>query len=334
MWFLVFICAATAVGGVPVHPTQEASGHSTDNMTVTSTLDVSKPATTAALQVDVIPLNRTQNGTSPAAGNVTSMLEPQRDSAETLEDSQENKILDEGDILIPEDRNAVESLWVDAVMPYTISSELAHREVDILSAFKMISDVSCIRFRPHTIELNYLTIKDGKGCASFVGCQGGVQPVYFGPTCGVGNLCHEIIHALGLHHEHSRRDRDQHITVQWQNIKAGKGRYFKVKRGNTLNLPYDHNSIMHYGPLFFSKDGGPTVLSKQSGVHMGQRTHLSDLDIEKLNKLYHCGNYVITTRLITLFSVSVQAGGKRSNNTQTLLLGSTLNSYSCFASRL
>ncbi|KAK9531250.1 hypothetical protein VZT92_010685 [Zoarces viviparus] len=124
MWFLVFICVATAVGGVPVHPTQEASSHCT---------------------VDVIPLNHTQNGTSPAAGNVTSMLEPQWDSAETLEDFQGNKIVDEGDILIPEDRNAVKSLWVDAVVPYTINSELAHRKVDVLSACKMISDVSCIR---------------------------------------------------------------------------------------------------------------------------------------------------------------------------------------------
>ncbi|XP_068564333.1 hatching enzyme 1.2-like [Cebidichthys violaceus] len=271
MWFLVFICTATAVGGVPVHPTQEASSHSTDNITVTSTLDVSKPAPTAALQ-----------------GNGTSMLEPQRVSAETLEDFQEKKNVDEGDILIPEDRNAVETLWSDAVVPYTISSELAHRKANILSAFKMISDVTCIRFRPYTTELNYVNIRNGRGCASYVGCQGGDQSLYFGPTCGIGNLCHEIIHALGLHHEHSRNDRDWHVTVQWQNIKAGKERYFKVKRGNTLNLPYDLDSIMHYGPYYFTQDGSPTLLSKQGGVTMGQRTHLSNLDIQKLNKLYHC----------------------------------------------
>lgn len=40
---------------------------------------------------------------------------------------------------------------------------------------------------------------------------------------------------------------------------------------------------------FFSKDGGPTVLPKQGGEQMGQRTHLSHLDIERLNRLYHCG---------------------------------------------
>ena len=29
---------------------------------------------------------------------------------------------------------------------------------------------------------------------------------------------HEIMHALGFWHEHARRDRDDHITVQEENI--------------------------------------------------------------------------------------------------------------------
>lgn len=59
-------------------------------------------------------------------------------------------------------------------------------------------------------------------CASFVGCRGGDQPLYISKSCSVGNLGHEIIHTLGLHHEHTRKDRDQYITVQWQNIMPGK----------------------------------------------------------------------------------------------------------------
>lgn len=64
-------------------------------------------------------------------------------------------------------------------------------------------------------------------CASFVGCRGGDQPVYFSSTCSVGNLCHELIHALGLHHEHTREDRDHYVTVQWQSIMPGNSLYDK-----------------------------------------------------------------------------------------------------------
>ncbi|XP_056284827.1 zinc metalloproteinase nas-4-like [Pseudoliparis swirei] len=218
------------------------------------------------------------------------MLEQQQTSAEELEDNQN---VEEGDMLtlFQEDRNAVQTVWSDAIMPYTISDALADRKDNILAAFKMISDVSCIRFVPHTTEFNVLNIEDGKGCASFVGCQGGDQPLYYSSKCRVGNLCHELIHALGLHHEHTREDRDEHITVQWENIVPGKESNFKVQQGNTQNLPYDINSIMHYGPYFFSQDGSQTVVPKQSGADMGQRTHLSDLDIKRLNKLYHCGKF-------------------------------------------
>ncbi|XP_037305560.2 zinc metalloproteinase nas-15-like [Pungitius pungitius] len=205
-----------------------------------------------------------------------------------LIDIQENRIIEEGDILISGDRNAVQNLWLDAIVPYTISSEQAHRKSDILAAFKMISDASCIRFEPHTSELNYIKFVEGNGCASFVGCQGGPQSVFIGDTCSKGNICHEILHALGLHHEHTRKDRDQYVTVKWENVTPGKQGNFKMVSGNTLNLKYDLDSIMHYGKYYFSKDGSPTMLPKQSAPHIGQRTHLSKLDMERLNLLYHC----------------------------------------------
>ncbi|KAM3860879.1 zinc metalloproteinase nas-4-like [Diretmus argenteus] len=192
-----------------------------------------------------------------------------------------------------EDRNAVESLWSEACVPYTIDPRLADRKANIFAAFKMISDVTCIRFREHTTELNYLRILKGRGCASYVGCSGGDQPLHYSPSCTMGNLCHEIIHALGLHHEHTRPDRDQHISVQWQNIMSRRQKNFKVKYGNTMNLPYDINSIMHYGQFFFTADKySPTIVARHGPGQMGQRTHLSPLDIRKINKLYHCDERV------------------------------------------
>lgn len=43
----------------------------------------------------------------------------------------------------------------------------ADRESDILKAFKMISNSTCIRFKPHTTEFNYLEFRLGKGWGIF-----------------------------------------------------------------------------------------------------------------------------------------------------------------------
>lgn len=59
-------------------------------------------------------------------------------------------------------------------------------------------------------------------CASYVGFIGGEQEVFVGPRCALGNIVHEILHALGFHHEHTRTDRGQYITVLSQNIMNGK----------------------------------------------------------------------------------------------------------------
>ncbi|XP_028461546.1 astacin [Perca flavescens] len=274
MRLLIVVCVLTVVGGVPINPTQEATSHA---------------------PVSVVPSNNTQNviTSSHATGGVAVMPGPQQYAAETLEELEGDVIVHEGDIVMSDDRNAVESIWSDAIVPYTIGNELAPYELKILSAFNMISDVTCIRFIQRTTESNYLLFTSGTGCASYVGCQGGVQLLYYSKSCSLGNLCHEIIHALGLHHEHTREDRDHYISVQEQNIIPGREKNFMVKHGNTMNLPYDLESIMHYGEYFFSVNGSPTVLSKQNEVLMGQRTHLSNLDILKLNKLYKCeeGNH-------------------------------------------
>ena len=32
---------------------------------------------------------------------------------------------------------------------------------------------------------------------------------------------HEFLHALGFHHEHMRADRDDDVTIHWDNIEPG-----------------------------------------------------------------------------------------------------------------
>ena len=48
------------------------------------------------------------------------------------------------------------------------------------------------------------------------------QVVSIGHRCDrLGIIEHEIMHCLGLHHEQSRYDRDDHITIKWDNIRDG-----------------------------------------------------------------------------------------------------------------
>ncbi|XP_003971542.2 low choriolytic enzyme isoform X1 [Takifugu rubripes] len=279
MWLLVFICIWTA-GCVPINQNQEVRPSVSVGEILNGTLYVESPAA-----VGEISFNVTQNKTTSTLGSV---LVPGFASPETIADFSNELAADEGDILLSENRNALKNVWGDATVPYVIDQSLAHRKTEIQEAFKKISDSSCIRFVSHSTEFSYLKLLGGLGCASYVGCQGGEQKLYFPTSCTVGNLCHEIMHALGLHHEHTREDRDQYVTIEWEHILKGKENNFSIKKGNTLNLPYDLKSIMHYGEFFFSKDGKRTLSPKTSERDIGQREHLSKLDIQRLNKLYHC----------------------------------------------
>lgn len=69
-------------------------------------------------------------------------------------------------------------------------------------------------------------------CWSYVGRRGGRQDLSLRPPdpdgkkchclCDVGRTLHEVMHALGFYHEHSRPDRDKFIQIIQENVKKGK----------------------------------------------------------------------------------------------------------------
>ena len=87
-----------------------------------------------------------------------------------------------------------------------------------------------------------------------------------------------FIHALGFAHEHNRPDRDDYITIKWDNIQPGNTKRnfknFKKMKSSwlTWDLPYDGKSIMHYKYYMFGIErlGSPstTIESKVSSKYV------------------------------------------------------------------
>lgn len=69
-----------------------------------------------------------------------------------------------------------------------------------------------------------LGISASSSCCSYVGRRGGgPQAISIGKNCDkFGIVAHELGHVVGFWHEHTRPDRDQHVTIIRENIQPGK----------------------------------------------------------------------------------------------------------------
>lgn len=165
-------------------------------------------------------------------------------------------------------------------------------------AFSEIERFTCVRFIEgyspyyyhHVLITNYINMD----CMSDVGyCRLVGQRMNLGPTCGQkGLIMHEALHTLGFHHQHRVPERDYYVDIYWQNIiEANKKDFEKLTDSvvTSLGFPYDYASIMHYGPLFFSRNGQVVLRGKRSGSQqIGLQRELSGVDIAKINILYRC----------------------------------------------
>lgn len=70
--------------------------------------------------------------------------------------------------------------------------------------------------------------------------------------------------ALGFYHMHSVPERDNYVTVYWNNIIPNQRHHFYKfpdrSQVSDFYMPYDFNSIMHLPHNAFSANGHPTIL--------------------------------------------------------------------------
>ncbi|XP_078110462.1 hatching enzyme 1.2-like [Sander vitreus] len=113
-------------------------------------------------------------------------------------------------------------------VPITIGPEYTIAELNIIiNSLLTFHQYTCIRFVWRTTQQDYLSFFSGTGCWSYVGRQGGVQQVSLlkNGCLYTSTVQHEVLHALGFHHEHVRSDRDTYVSILTANIQPGQVPY-------------------------------------------------------------------------------------------------------------
>ncbi|CAJ0585356.1 unnamed protein product, partial [Mesorhabditis spiculigera] len=167
----------------------------------------------------------------------------------------------------------------------------------IRSSLRGMEKISCFRFVERKSEKDYVFIVPLDGCYSYVGRIGGGQLMSLSLDCLADFIIwHEMMHAIGFEHEHQRPDRDNHLTVKYENVIPAQMVNFEKIRANEVDYPdkYDYSSLMHYDSYAFGKLDEKrkvrmaTMIPKKAGVSLGDNMAFSPTDIRKLNRLGKC----------------------------------------------
>ncbi|MGE9010618.1 M12 family metallopeptidase [Leptospira interrogans] len=154
--------------------------------------------------------------------------------------------------------------WPDGIVPFEIDSGLETRARNavrgVIGEFESFTPV---RFRARNEEERYVRFAKQlpflSSMTDHIGRGSGRNQVSLQTDDDAGNtkqrelidrsVRHETGHALGMYHEHNRRDRDEFVQLDqdcidfWYGISGN----FSIEQNSKKIGPYDFESIMHYG---------------------------------------------------------------------------------------
>jgi hypothetical protein len=117
------------------------------------------------------------------------------------------------------------------------------------------------------------------------------------PSLAKSIAIHEIGHSFGLPHTQVRPDRDNYVKIHFTNVVTGMEHNFDKEASSAVTdygQSYDFNSMMHYGPKTFSKNGGVTIevlpQYTQYASVIGEAIEMSAGDKKLMNDAYCNGS--------------------------------------------
>lgn len=171
-------------------------------------------------------------------------------------------------------------LWSHGLIPYSLKDKAFNESQQkiIEEAVDYWNAVTPVSLYPRTTEGDYIELSlEGSerklpevGGTSGVGRVGKAQPLKLSVGFDGRSVFHEFGHAFGFIHEHQRWDRHDVISTDPKAYKDGYEelvndwivRTYPIgndKNQYSLYTPYDPQSVMHYPPNAFAKEGGATI---------------------------------------------------------------------------
>uniref|UniRef100_A0A0N4ZP25 Metalloendopeptidase n=1 Tax=Parastrongyloides trichosuri TaxID=131310 RepID=A0A0N4ZP25_PARTI len=183
-------------------------------------------------------------------------------------------------------------------IPYHFHDSITSHEKNLVKyVMDMISNNTCVGFIERTDHKKYINVTSIKdGCFANVGILSNENILNLNRNgCfTVPTIAHELLHIIGLYHEHMRFDRNFYVYIHEENIMDDQKVNFQIQYApfaSAYRVPYDYTSIMHYPENAFSIDPHKITIQTLDPNYqkiIGHASYPSKLDYKKVCKIYQC----------------------------------------------